>query len=51
MAVQKIPMYKVEYIGLSGDSKPTTDVPVGATFYETNTSATYIYNGSAWSIM
>lgn len=33
--------------GLSSDSKPTT-VNIGATFYETDTKALYIYNGSAW---
>ena len=50
MAVVKMAMAKVPYIGLSTDSKPTTSVPPGSTFYETDTKSTYIYSGSAWSV-
>ena len=38
------------YIGLSSDSKPAAP-RAGATFYETDTLATYIFDGSAWSKM
>ena len=37
------------YLGLSGDTKPTTDTPAGSTFYETDTQREYVYNGSTWS--
>jgi hypothetical protein len=47
MAVQLI-SYINNFLGLSGDSKPT-DTPVGSTFYETDTTDTYVFNGSAWS--
>lgn len=36
------------WIGLSTDTKPTTDVPVGSTFYEYDTFRLFIYNGSTW---
>ena len=40
------------WIGLSTDTKPvaTTANPIypGSTFYETNTKAWYVYDGSAW---
>jgi hypothetical protein len=36
------------YIGVSTDTKPTTGVPAGSVFYETNTANTYVYNGSSW---
>jgi hypothetical protein len=36
------------YQGLSGDSKPTTGVPAGSTFYELDTGNTYIFDGSSW---
>ena len=35
-----------KYIGLSTDVKPTTDVPPGSKFLETDTNAVYIYDGS-----
>ena len=38
------------YIGLSGDVKPTTDIEIGSTFTEENTSEKYIFDGSAWFI-
>ena len=37
-----------KYVCASGDSKPTTGVPVGSIAYETDTKDTYIYNGSSW---
>src|SRR3990170_6815712 len=36
------------YIGLSTDSKPTTDPPAGSTFWEHDTNILYKYNGSSW---
>lgn len=40
-----------DYIGLSTDTKPTVNVGAGSTFYETDTKAVYIYDGSAWQVM
>ena len=48
MAVKYIAAIKI-YSGLSTDSKPTTGVPVGSTFWETDEGHAYAYNGSAWS--
>lgn len=39
------------YLGLSSDTKPTTEVPAGSTFFETDTRLVYVYNGSAWSVV
>ena len=39
-----------KYIGTSADTKPTTAIPAGSTFYETNTGDLYQYDGSAWAI-
>jgi hypothetical protein len=36
------------FIGESFDTKITTEVPPGSTFYETDTKNTAIYTGSAW---
>ena len=46
MAVKLIATMQ-NFIGLSGDSKPTSP-PVGSTFYETDTKVNYTYDGSAW---
>jgi len=35
------------WLGLSTDTKPTSP-PVGSTFIETDTGATYLYDSSAW---
>jgi hypothetical protein len=35
------------YLGLSSDTKPT-GVPVGSTFFETDTSVTSIFDGTSW---
>ena len=48
MAVKYIAAIK-RYSGLSTDPKPTTGVPAGSTFSETDGGHTYTYNGSAWS--
>ena len=39
--------YTIDYIGLSGDVKPTP-YRIGCLFYETDTGLTYIYSGTAW---
>lgn len=36
------------FIGLSTDTKPTSEVKAGATFFEQNTGFMFIYNGYAW---
>jgi hypothetical protein len=38
------------HFGESADTKPTTDVPEGAIFYEFDTGAAYIYDGAAWHL-
>ncbi len=38
------------WIGLSSDSKPTSP-PAGSTFYETDSGATYVYDGAAWQFL
>ncbi len=38
------------FIGTSTDTKPTTGVPIGSTFYETDTARNYIYDGTNWEI-
>lgn len=37
------------YIGLSGDTKPTSGVVSGARFFETDTGALYYYISSTWT--
>ena len=37
------------WVGVSGDTKPVSP-PAGSTFYETDTGATYIYDGAAWQL-
>ncbi len=40
---------KKDFIGVSGDTKPT-DAPGGSTFYETDSGALYVYDGTAWAV-
>lgn len=41
-----------DFIGLSTDAKPTAaDCDAGSTFYETDTKAGYIFDGSAWCLL
>jgi hypothetical protein len=37
----------LKYMGLSSDTKPT-DIPIGTVFYETDSTAHYIWTGTAW---
>jgi len=48
MAVTQVTTPPIEMYGLSTDTKPTSNVPVGSTFYETDTKTNYVYSGSAW---
>ena len=48
MANQRIGNLSNRWIGLSTDTKPTTGIPVGATYFEVNTGFMFIYNGYAW---
>lgn len=49
MAIQILSSYR--YVGLSTDTKPTTNVPNGAMFTESDTSAVFIFDGNTltWS--
>jgi hypothetical protein len=38
----------IAYQGLSSDAKPTAGVTAGATYRETDTGASYLYDGAAW---
>ena len=37
------------YVGDSSDNKPTTDIPIGSVFYETDTTITYMWEGRDWT--
>jgi len=39
------------YSGLSSDTKPTTDVPVGSVFSETDLGTTYRFDGTNWNLV
>ena len=40
-----------ELYGYAADTKPTTGIMVGSTFYEFDTKNLYIYNGTTWMLM
>lgn len=48
MANARIGNLSNRWIGLSTDTKPTTGIPVGATYFEVNTGFMFIFNGYAW---
>ena len=48
MANTRIGNLSNRWIGLSTDTKPTSGIPVGATYFEVNTGFLFIYNGYAW---
>lgn len=48
MAVTRIGSLENRFIGLSTDTKPTTNTQNGATFFEWNTGFMFIFNGYAW---
>jgi hypothetical protein len=37
-----------EYVGVSGDAKPTSAVPEGSRFIERDTGHEFIWDGTAW---
>lgn len=39
------------YVGVAADVKPTSGVTPGSKFYERDTGATYIYDGSSWGAL
>jgi len=43
-----ITFHGATYAGLSGDTKPSSNLSAGDLFVETNTDITYQWNGSAW---
>ncbi len=45
---QRIGNLSNRWIGLSTDTKPTTGIPNGATYFEANTGFMFIFNGFAW---
>ncbi len=50
MTVYLVPIHTNRYIGASSDNKPT-GVPVGSTFFETDTGSMYICSdGSTWVV-
>lgn len=55
MAVTPMALVPHHYIGLSSDTKPTTDVPVGSRFWErtaaTSTALEWIWDGANWSLI
>lgn len=48
MTVAKLPNGPWDFYGLSSDTKPTHGLVEGLTFFEIDTSNTYLYSGSAW---
>lgn len=49
MAKKYIDLRK-RYIGTSEDVKPTSDVPTGSFYFETDTRKTYIWDGADWKL-
>ena len=48
MTVSAIGAMNNRFIGLSTDTKPSTDVPIGATFLEYDTGCLFSYTGLNW---
>ena len=49
MALKLIDTIK-RYSGLSTDTKPTVDVPVGSIFFETDDGPSFFYDGTNWDL-
>lgn len=46
------PLKKMEYFGLSTDTKPNAaDVPKGATYFEIDTTNAYMCDGTTWRLI
>lgn len=39
------------YVGVAADTKPTTGVPAGSRFFETDTGDAYVYGGASWTVV
>jgi hypothetical protein len=48
VAVTQVSSPPKELFGLSTDTKPTTNVPVGSIFWETDTKKKYLFSGTEW---
>ena len=40
----------IKYLGLSSDDKPTTNIPSGSLFFETDTLREYIFDLTSWNL-
>lgn len=40
--------FQIRYIGLSTDTKPTVNVPLGSGLYEADTGLVYLFDGTTW---
>ena len=40
----------VDYVGLSTDTKPTTDISAKSTFWESDADTNYVYDGDTWNV-
>jgi hypothetical protein len=49
MALKQVGIVRKRWVGLSTDTKPTTDVNTGDTFFESDTRDWYVYNNAAWT--
>jgi hypothetical protein len=38
------------YLGVHADTKPTSGIPVGSTFFETDTKDLYVFDGTNWEV-
>jgi len=50
MSVTSIGSLNNRFIGLSTDTKPTTNVEAGATFFEYDTQNLFLYTGANWTL-
>ncbi|EIT85907.1 hypothetical protein A374_08729 [Fictibacillus macauensis ZFHKF-1] len=41
----------MEYFGNSSDTKPTSNIKVGATFFEIDTTTAYMFDGAKWVVI
>ena len=50
MTVQRSKGGEQKFYGLSSDTKPTEDIGIGSTFWETDTDNRYEFNGTEWKL-
>lgn len=41
---------RMDWAGLSTDTKPTSNTAYGSTYYETDTLTPYVYTGAGWVV-